>query len=126
MFERVSLSLSVNYLLVTLGLAFVPGLFLNLGSAYCFVFLRSVVRRSLHNLYFLYLSLQVMLNLSQMGREHLMKLIEVGRHPIFCNPGHIYTFSKLCLSCLSSFSHFLHPPENMSLSGLSAFSYLTA
>lgn len=97
MFERVSLSLSVNYLLVTLGLAFVPGLFLILGSAYCFVFLRGVVRRTLNNLYFLYLSLQVMLNLSQMGREHLMKLIEVGRHPIVCNPGHIYIRSPSCV-----------------------------
>ena len=69
-----------------------------------FVFLWSIVRRTLHDLYCQYSSSQTILKLSLSARGHLVTLIESGVHLIACNLdlsgylNNVIHFSHLLLS----------------------------
>ena len=54
-----------------------------------FVFLWSIVKRLLHDLYCWFSSSQATVKLNQTVRGHFVMLTEVGMHQITCNPGHI-------------------------------------
>ena len=48
----------------------------------------SIVRRTLHDLYFLYSSSQVILKGRQSVRGHFVTLIQISVHVTTCHPGH--------------------------------------
>ena len=65
-----------------------------------FVFLWSIVRRTLHDLYCQYSSSQTILKLSQSARGHFVTLIENGVHLITGNLGSFWLLKQ----CYSFFS----------------------
>ena len=93
------LSLSVNYLVATLGLAFLFGLSFRLGLGLLFcVSLKRRVRRTLRDLYSPYFLPEVMVKFTRKGKGHFVSLSESSMHLMECISGHnprLCTVAKL-------------------------------
>ena len=96
-------SLSVNHLVLTLGLAFLFRLAFRLGLGWLYVSLRRV-RRTLYDLYFTYFLPEVIMKSTRKARGHYVRLILTGMHMIEC----IFLRRNILYACQYHFVYMFH------------------